>query len=320
VTAGHVLETAGGTPLVSLSRLRRGLPGTGVLLAKLEGFNPAGSVKDRVGIALVREARANGKLRPGMELVEPTSGNTGIALAMACAVQGIPLTLAMPDTMSLERRRLLAHYGARLLLTPGAEGMAGAMRRAEAAVAADPSRYHMPDQFSNPANPGAHEAATGPELWEATGGGIGVLVCAVGTGGTLTGIARHLRRRCRVPPVVVAVEPAESRVIGPALRGEPPRPGPHAIQGIGAGFLPATLDLGLVDRAETVTAGESVAMARRLAGEEGISAGLSSGAAVAVAVRLAGSPEFRDKTVVTVLADTAERYMSTILFGDAAEP
>ena len=305
-------RSIGNTPLVRLNRIA-GRQAT--VLAKIEGRNPSYSVKCRVGAAMVWDAEARGALRPGMEIIEPTSGNTGIALAFVAAARGYRLTLAMPDNMSLERRRVLALLGARLLLTPGAEGMAGAIRRAEETAAGDPSRYFLPQQFKNPANPAIHETTTGPEIWEDTGGAVEVFVACVGTGGTLAGVARHLKRAGGKPVLSVAVEPEASPVLTQARAGQPLRPGPHGIQGIGAGFVPDLLDLSLVDRVETVSDGEALEYARRLAREEGILAGLSSGAAAAAAARLAGQGGFAGKTIVALLPDAGERYLSTALFG-----
>lgn len=305
-------ESIGHTPLVRLNRVTDGAPAT--VLAKIEGRNPAYSVKCRIGAAMVRDAEARGLLGPGKELVEPTSGNTGIALAFVAAARGIPLTLTMPETMSLERRKLLAAYGARLVLTEGAKGMAGAIARAEEIAAADPGRYVLLQQFRNPANPAIHEATTGPEIWADTGGRIDLLVAGVGTGGTITGVARYLKRTQGKAIRAIAVEPEASPVLTQTLAGLPVQPGPHKIQGIGAGFVPAVLELGLIDGVETVSNEEAVRYARRLAREEGIIAGISSGAAVAAAVRLARRPEHQGQTLVVVLPDSGERYLSSILF------
>lgn len=302
----------GRTPLVRLNRIA-GRTNT-TLLAKIEGRNPAYSVKCRVGAALIWDAERRGLLGPQTEIVEPTSGNTGIALAYVAAARGYKLTVVMPETMSLERRQILRAFGANILLTPGVEGMRGAVVRAEELVATCPERYFMPQQFKNPANPAVHEKTTGPELWEDTGGRLDVLVAGVGTGGTLTGISRHFEETRQRPLYSVAVEPTASPVISQTLAGLEPRPGAHKIQGIGAGFIPETLDLALVDRVETVEDEEAIEYARRLAREEGILAGISSGAAVAAAVRLAKSGEFDGKTMAVVLPDTGERYLSTVLF------
>ncbi len=284
------------------------------VLAKIEGRNPAYSVKCRVGAAMIWDAETRGLIGPHTEIVEPTSGNTGIGLAFVCAARGYRLTLTMPETMSLERRKVLAFLGANLLLTPGSEGMKGAIAQAEALAAGDPERYFLPQQFDNPANPAIHETTTGPEIWTDTDGDVDVLVAAVGTGGTITGISRYWERIRGRPLHSVAVEPATSQVIGPTLAGRSPEPGVHGIQGIGAGFIPDNLDLSLVDRVEAVETAEAVEMARRLAREEGIMAGISSGAATVAAVRLAQEPEFAGKTIVVILPDAGERYLSTALF------
>ena len=305
-------ESIGNTPLVRLNRVTQGARAT--VLAKMEGRNPAYSVKCRIGASMVWDAEKRGLLRSGVEIVEPTSGNTGIALAYVAAARGYTLTLTMPDTMSIERRRVLAALGARLILTPGAEGMKGAIQRAEAIAASDPKRYFLPQQFKNPANPAIHEATTGPEIWNDTDGGIEVLVSGVGTGGTLTGISRYIKNTRGKKILSVAVEPKESPVLSQKLAGQELKPGPHKIQGIGAGFIPDTLDLSLVDRVEQVDAAEAVEMARRLAREEGMLVGISCGAAAAVAVRLAKQDEFAGKTIVVILPDAGERYLSTILF------
>ncbi len=305
-------ESIGRTPLVKLNRIVAGAPAT--VLAKIEGRNPAYSVKCRIGAALIRDAEERGRLGPGKELVEPTSGNTGIALAFVAAAKGIPLTLTMPETMSLERRKLLAAYGARLVLTEGAKGMAGAIAKAEEIAAADPDKYVLLQQFKNPANPAIHEATTGPEIWADTAGAIDILVSGVGTGGTITGVSRYIKRTQGKPIRSVAVEPAASPVLTQARAGEALKPGPHKIQGIGAGFVPAVLDLALIDAVEQVSNEEAVEYALRLAREEGIIAGISSGAAVAAAVRLARQPENIGKTIVVVLPDSGERYLSSILF------
>ncbi len=302
----------GRTPLVKLNRLTQGLKAT--VLAKIEGRNPAYSVKCRIGASMVWDAEKRGVLKPGMELIEPTSGNTGIALAFVGASRGYPLTLTMPETMSLERRRVLAMFGARLVLTPGPEGMKGAIKKAEEIAASDPQRYFMPQQFKNPANPAIHEATTGPEIWDDTDGGIDALVAGVGTGGTISGISRFIKRAKKKSIVSVAVEPKESPVISQKLAGQDLKPGPHKIQGIGAGFIPDTLDLSVVDRVEQVESTEAVETARRLAKEEGILAGISCGAATAAALRLAREDAFAGKTIVVILPDAGERYLSTVLF------
>ena len=305
-------RSIGRTPLVRLNRITGGAGAT--VLAKIEGRNPAYSVKCRIGAAMIADAEARGLLGPGKELVEPTSGNTGIALAFVAAARGIPLTLTMPETMSLERRKLLVAYGARLVLTEGAKGMAGAVAKAEEIAASDPGRHVLLQQFRNPANPAIHEATTGPEIWNDTDGAIDILVSGVGTGGTITGVSRHIKHTRGKPILSVAVEPAASPVLSQTRAGEPLKPGPHKIQGIGAGFVPAVLDLSLVDRIEQVSNEEAVEYARRLAREEGILAGLSCGAATAVAARLARLPENSGKTIVVILPDSGERYLSSILF------
>lgn len=305
-------ESIGRTPLVRLNRIVGNARAR--VLAKIEGRNPAYSVKCRIGASMVWDAEKRGMLRPGMEIIEPTSGNTGIALAFVAAARGYPLTLTMPETMSLERRRVLAMFGARLVLTPGTEGMRGAIRRAEEIAASDPDRYFLPQQFKNPANPSIHETTTGPEIWNDTDGQVDVLVAGVGTGGTITGVSRYFERVRGKPLYSIAVEPRESPVISQKLAGQELKPGPHKIQGIGAGFIPEVLDLSLVDRVEQVDSLEAIEMARRLAREEGILCGISCGAAAAVAVRVAGEPEMTGKTIVVVLPDAGERYLSTSLF------
>ena len=302
----------GHTPLVCLNRVTDGARAT--VLAKIEGRNPAYSIKCRIGAAMVWDAEKRGVLGPGREIVEPTSGNTGIALAFVGAARGYPVTLTMPDTMSIERRRVLAALGATLELTPGAAGMNGAIERAAEIAASDPERYFLPQQFRNPANPGIHERTTGPEIWEDTEGQVDVVVAGVGTGGTITGISRYIKRSRGAVLRSVAVEPAGSPVIGQRLAGAPLQPGPHKIQGIGAGFIPDNLDLTLVDAVEAVTNEEAISMARRLAREEGILCGLSSGAAAVAAVRLAARPEHAGQTVVVILPDAGERYLSSVLF------
>jgi cysteine synthase A len=302
----------GRTPLIRLNRLAAGAKGT--VLVKIEGRNPAYSVKCRIGASMIKDAEERGVLKPGVEVVEPTSGNTGIALAFVCAVRGYKLTLCMPETFSQERRRVLAAFGANLVLTPGAEGMPGAIKRAEALAAADPAHYFLPQQFKNPANPRIHEQTTGPEIWSDTDGKVDALVAGVGTGGTLTGISRFWEKVKGKSLHSVAVEPAKSPVITQTRSGAALKPAPHKIQGIGAGFIPDTLDLGLVDQVEQVTDEEAIETARRLAREEGILSGISSGAAAAVAVRLARSEAFAGKTIVAILPDSGERYISTVLF------
>ena len=305
-------ESIGNTPLVRLNRVTQGSKAT--VLVKVEGRNPSYSVKCRIGAAMVWDAEKRGVLRPGGEIVEPTSGNTGIALAYVAAARGYTLTLTMPETMSMERRRVLAAFGAKLVLTPGAEGMKGAIKRAEEIAASDPARYFLPQQFKNPANPAIHERTTGPEIWNDTDGGIDVLVAGVGTGGTITGISRYIKNTRGKKILSVAVEPKESPVISQRLAGLEIKPGPHKIQGIGAGFIPDTLDLSIVDRVEQVESAEAVEFARRLAKEEGLLVGISCGAAAAAAVRLAQQEAFAGKTIVVILPDAGERYLSTVLF------
>lgn len=305
-------ESIGNTPLVRLNKVVAGAPAT--VLAKVEGRNPSYSVKCRIGAAMIWDAEQRGVLKPGVEIVEPTSGNTGIALAYVAAARGYKLTLTMPETMSLERRRVLAALGANLILTPGAEGMKGAIARAEAMAAAEPQKYFLPQQFRNPANPDIHERTTAVEIWNDTDGNMDVLVSGVGTGGTITGVSRYFKKIKGKALVSVAVEPKESPVITQRMAGQELKPGPHKIQGLGAGFIPGTLDLALVDRVEQVDATEAVEMARRLAKEEGILSGISSGAAVVAAVRLANDPALAGQTIVVILPDAGERYLSTILF------
>jgi cysteine synthase A len=301
----------GRTPLVRLNRV---VPTGATVLAKIEGRNPAYSVKCRIGAAMIWDAEKRGLLGPGKEIVEPTSGNTGIALAFVAAARGIPITLTMPETMSLERRKVLKAFGANLVLTPGAKGMSGAVAEAEQMAAADPNRYLLLHQFKNPANPAIHEQTTGPEIWEDTAGQVDVIVAGVGTGGTITGISRYLKKTSGKPILAVAVEPTDSPVISQRLAGQTLQPGPHKIQGIGAGFIPDTLDLSVVDRVEQVTNDEAIEYARRLTREEGLLSGISCGAAVAVAARLAAQPEFAGKTIVAILPDSGERYLSSVLF------
>jgi cysteine synthase A len=305
-------RSIGGTPLVQLNRITAGCRAR--VLAKIEGRNPAYSVKCRIGASMIWDAEERGVLRPGIEVIEPTSGNTGIALAFVCAARGYKLTLTMPETMSLERRKVLAAFGANLVLTPGPEGMSGAIRKAEEILTSNPSGWFMPQQFENPANPAIHERTTGPEIWQDTGGEVDVLVSGVGTGGTISGVSRYIKRSAGKPIQSVAVEPENSPVITQTLAGQPPAPAAHRIQGIGAGFIPGTLDLSMVDRVELVSDDEAIEMARRLAHEEGILGGISCGAAAAVAVRLARQEDFAGKTIVVVLPDSGERYLSTTLF------
>ena len=305
-------QSIGRTPLIKLNRITEGAHAT--VLAKIEGRNPAYSVKCRIGAALVADAEKRGLLGPGKELVEPTSGNTGIALAFVAAAKGIPLTLTMPETMSIERRKLLTAYGAKLVLTEGAKGMSGAVAKAEEIAASDPDKYVLLQQFKNPANPAIHEATTGPEIWDDTEGAVDIFVSGVGTGGTITGVSRYIKQGRGKAIQSVAVEPSASPILTQARAGEPLKPGPHKIQGIGAGFVPGVLDLSLIDSVEQVSNEEAVDYARRLAREEGILSGISSGAAVAAAVRLAKLPQNEGKTIVVILPDSGERYLSSVLF------
>jgi cysteine synthase len=302
----------GRTPLVRLNRVTDGARAT--VLAKIEGRNPAYSVKCRIGAAMVWDAEKRGVLKPGKQLIEPTSGNTGIALAYVAAARGYPITLTMPSTMSVERRKVLRVLGANLVLTDGAGGMAGAIAKAEEIRASDPERYVLLQQFQNPANPAIHFETTGPEIWDDTDGAVDVLVSGIGTGGTITGVARYIKQEKGKKITAVGIEPVASPVITQKLAGQPLKPGPHKVQGIGAGFIPGTLDLSVVDRVELITNEEAIEMARRLAKEEGILAGISCGAAAAVAVRLAKLPEFAGKVIVTILPDAAERYLTSVLF------
>ena len=302
----------GRTPLIKLTRVTAGAGAT--VLAKIEGRNPAYSVKDRIGAAMIWDAEKRGLLGPGKELIEPTSGNTGIALAFVAAARGYPITLIMPEAFSVERRRILRGFGANLILTDSATGMQGSISKAEEMVASDPGRYVLLQQFQNPANPEIHVKTTGPEIWEDTEGRIDVFVAGVGTGGTITGVSRYIKNVQKKKILSIAVEPVASPVIMQSLQHVPLKPGPHKIQGIGAGFIPGTLDLAMVDRVELVTNEESIEMARRLAREEGILSGISCGAAVAAAVRIAQEPEMAGKTIVTILPDSGERYLSTALF------
>lgn len=302
----------GRTPLVRLNRLTQGLDA--IILAKIEGRNPAYSVKCRIGASMVWDAEKRGVLRPGMEIIEPTSGNTGIALAFVGAARGYPVTLTMPETFSIERRKVLKALGARLVLTDGAAGMRGSITKAEEIAASDPKRYFIPQQFRNPANPDIHVKTTGPEIWDDTGGNVDYFVAGIGTGGTITGVSRFFKEVKGKKIVSVGVEPASSPVITQAIRKEVLRPGPHKIQGIGAGFVPDILDLKLVDRVETVRDDEAIEYARRLASEEGILSGISCGAAVSVALRVARQPEVKGKTIVVVLPDSGERYLTSVLY------
>ncbi len=301
--------TIGRTPLVKLNRVSKGR-----VLAKVESRNPSFSVKCRIGANMIWDAEKRGELVPGKELIEPTSGNTGIALAFVAASRGYTITLTMPNTMSLERRQLLKALGANLVLTEGAKGMKGAIEKAMELKESAPEKYVLLQQFNNPANPEIHEKTTGPELWEDTDGDIDVFVAGVGTGGTLTGVSRYIKNTKGKAITSVAVEPVESPVITQALAGEELKPGPHKIQGIGAGFIPGNLDLSLIDRVEQVSSEDAIEMARRLMKDEGILAGISSGAAVVAANRLAELPEYADKTIVVVLPSSGERYLSSALF------
>ena len=302
----------GRTPLVELRRVTGGAPAT--VLGKIESRNPLASVKDRIGASMIWDAEKRGILSAGKELIEPTSGNTGIALAFVAAARGYAITLLMPETMSIERRKVLKALGANLILTEGSQGMRASIIRAEDMVASDPDRYVLLQQFKNPANPAIHFQTTGPEIWDDTNGAVDVFVAGVGTGGTISGVSRYLKKQRGKTVLSIAVEPATSPVITETLAGQPLHPGPTAIQGIGAGFIPDTLDLAMVDRVEQISDEEAMEMARRLAREEGILSGVSAGAAVAVAVRIAHQPDMRGKTIVTVLPDSGERYLSSVLF------
>ncbi|MCE9599428.1 MAG: cysteine synthase A [Spirochaetia bacterium] len=302
----------GRTPLIQLHRVAQGA--SGKVFAKIEGRNPAYSVKCRIGAAMVWDAEKKGKLKKGMEIVEPTSGNTGIALAYVAAARGYPLTLTMPESMSIERRKVLKAFGAKLVLTEAARGMKGAIEKASEIANSDPAKYFLPQQFDNPANPQIHEDTTGPEIWDDLEGNIDVFVAGVGTGGTITGVGRFLKKTKKKNVLIVAVEPTHSPVITQTKNGEKPQPGPHKIQGIGAGFVPSIVDLTLIDRVEQVTNDESIEMARRLAREEGILCGISCGAATVAALRLAKDPAYAGKNIVVILPDSGERYLSTALF------
>jgi cysteine synthase A len=315
----HIYEdnslSIGNTPLVRLNRIPKGLDVT--ILAKIEGRNPAYSVKDRIGSAMIWAAEKAGLLQPGSSartIVEPTSGNTGIALAYVAAARGYPITLTMPETMSVERRRMLKAFGAELILTEGAKGMPGAIAKAEEIANGDPSKYFMPQQFKNPANPEIHYRTTGPEIWNDTDGKVDILVSGVGTGGTITGVSRYIKHEKKKAIRSVAVEPIHSPVLTAIRAGEAPKAGPHKIQGIGAGFKPDVLDLSLVDDVVTVSNDESVELARRLHREEGITGGISCGAAVAAALKVAARPESKGKVIVAILPDAGERYLSSVLF------
>jgi cysteine synthase A len=308
-------KSIGRTPLVRLNRVSQGTGAT--VLAKIEGRNPSYSVKCRIGASMIEAAEKDGILVPGSRertIVEPTSGNTGIALAFVAAARGYPILLTMPETMSVERRRMLRAFGAELVLTEGAKGMPGAIARADEIAASDPKKYFMPQQFSNPANPDVHFRTTGPEIWDDTDGRVDILVSGVGTGGTITGVSRYIKQEKRRALRSVAVEPIHSPVLTQIRNGEAPKPGPHKIQGIGAGFKPDVLDLSLVDEVVTVSNDESIEMARRLHREEGITGGISSGAAAAAAVKVARNPESKGKVIVVVLPDAGERYLSSVLF------
>jgi cysteine synthase len=305
-------RSIGNTPLIKITRVADGAKAT--VLAKIEGRNPAYSVKCRIGASMIWAAEQRGELTPGRAIIEATSGNTGIALAFAAASRGIECVLTMPETMSLERRKVLVAFGARLVLTPGALGMKGAIAKAEELAAAEPQKYLLMKQFENPANPAIHEATTGPEIWDATDGNVDVFVAGVGTGGTITGVSRFWQNSKGKPLHSVAVEPIHSPVISQTIAGEEVKPGPHKIQGIGAGFVPKNLDLSIVDEVATVSNDEAIAMARRLAREEGILVGISCGAAMTAALRLAHDPKWAGKTIVVVLPDSGERYLSGALF------
>ncbi|WP_115718135.1 cysteine synthase A [Gallaecimonas mangrovi] len=304
-------QTIGNSPLVKLNRVTKG-----EVYAKVESRNPSFSVKDRIGAAMITDAQEKGLLGPGKEIIEPTSGNTGIALAFVAAARGIPITLTMPESMSLERRKLLKALGAKLVLTEAAKGMKGAIDKASAFVEAEPDKYVLLQQFENPANPAIHEQTTGPEIWDGTDGEVDVFVAGVGTGGTLTGVSRYIKNTKGKKIVTVAVEPSDSPVISQKLAGAELKPGPHKIQGIGAGFIPGNLDLSLVDRVEQISNDDAMAMAHRLMKEEGILAGISSGAAVVAANRLADDPAFAGKKIVVILPSSAERYLTSPLFAD----
>ncbi len=305
-------RSIGRTPLVRINHLNAG--GKATVLVKVEGRNPAYSVKCRIGAAMVWDAEERGLLKPGMAIVEATSGNTGIALAFAAAARGYECVLTMPETMTMERRKVLAALGAKLVLTPGAKGMKGAIAKAEELAASDPKKFVLMKQFENPANPAIHESTTGPEIWDDTGGNVDIFVSGVGTGGTLTGVARYFKKTRGRNILTVAVEPTASPVISQTRAGETLTPGPHKIQGLGAGFVPKNLDLSLVDRVELVTNEDAIAAARRLAREEGILSGISCGAAVVAALRIANEPASAGKTIVAILPDAGERYLTSALF------
>ena len=304
--------TIGNTPLVKLNRI-----GDGNIYAKLESRNPANSVKCRIGANMIWDAEKSGNLKAGMTIVEPTSGNTGIALAFVAAARGYAIKLTMPHTMSLERRKLMKAYGAEIVITDGAKGMKGAIAKAEEIVAEDPDAHWMPQQFDNPANPEIHETTTGPEIWDDTDGNIDVLVCGVGTGGTITGVSRYIKNTKNKAITSVAVEPTSSNMIRAAMDGSEPSHAPHKVQGIGAGFVPKNLDLEMVDQVEQVSDEDSIEYAHRLMKEEGILSGISCGAALAVAVRVSQQEQHKGKYIVVVLPDSGERYLSTALFADS---
>jgi cysteine synthase len=312
----HIFEdnsrSIGNTPLIHVRRVSQGAHAT--VLAKIEGRNPAYSVKCRIGAAMIWDAEQKGLLGPGKAIIEATSGNTGIALAFAAASRGIECLLTMPETMSMERRKVLVALGAKLVLTPGPQGMKGAVAKAEEIAAKEPGRYVLMRQFENPANPAIHETTTGPEIWDATDGKMNVFVAGVGTGGTITGVSRYWENVRKTPLHSVAVEPVHSPVISQTMRGEELKPSPHKIQGIGAGFVPKNLELSFVDQVEQVSNDESIAMARRLAREEGILCGISCGAAMVAALRIAHDPVWAGSTVVVILPDSGERYLSGALF------
>jgi cysteine synthase len=305
----------GNTPLVKINRIAAGLPAT--IIAKIEGRNPAYSVKCRIGAAMIQAAEKKGILKPGsrdVTIIEPTSGNTGIALAYVSAARGYPLILTMPETMSIERRKMLKAFGAQLVLTEGAKGMSGAIAKAEELAAIDPKKYFVPQQFKNPANPEIHFKTTGPEIWNDTDGKVDIFISAVGTGGTITGVTRYLKKEKKKAVWSVAVEPVHSPVLTQIRNGETPKPGPHKIQGIGAGFKPDVLDLDIVDEIATISNDEAVEMAKRLHKEEGITSGISGGAALFAAVKIGSRQENKGKTIVIILPDSGERYLSTVLF------
>ncbi|GGE70876.1 cysteine synthase [Streptosporangium jomthongense] len=305
-------QSIGNTPLVKLNRVNDGA----TIWAKIEGRNPAYSVKCRIGTSMVLDAEKRGVLKPGMTIIEPTSGNTGIALAFVAAARGYKIVLTMPASMSLERRKVLKALGADLLLTEPAKGMPGAIAKAEELAAAEPEKYFLPQQFNNPANPQIHEDTTGPEIWNDTDGAVDIFVAGVGTGGTLTGVSRYIKNTQGKAITTVAVEPADSPIITQVRNGEDLKPAPHKIQGLGAGFVPKNLDMSMVDQVETVTNEDAMAMAHRLMQEEGILCGISCGAAVVAAVRVSQQPEHKGKNIVVILPDSAERYLSSALFAD----